>query len=194
MKTGDLSLHVLVKDEETYIGTLLDCMKPHVGEIVVVDTGSTDRTVQIARKFTSEIYHYPLNMDFGQARNFGLTKATTPWVFHLDADEWPTQELLYWLKEWYPTESYGGIYITRHNLVGGEPIGANTFEVLLRVFRASIRFVGCIHEQPVLPSWLGAVGAPMDAMILHHKSRERQERQNAFYQQWEEQRAFINYT
>lgn len=195
MKTDDISLHVLVRDEAATIGVLLDCLQNFVGEIVVIDTGSVDDTCEIAYHHTQKVYTIPLAMDFSRARNFGLSKATRPWIFHIDADEWPTQELLDWLKAWEPVSCVSGLRVCRHNLVGNEPIGKHTYEYLIRVFRrTSAWFIGRIHETPVFYDEGILVAAPMSALLLHHKSRERQRRQNAFYQQWEEQRAIVNYS
>lgn len=195
MRSADLSLHVLVKDEADLIGRLLDSMHEHVGEMIVVDTGSTDDTMHIARLHTPAVFSFPLDMNFGAARNFALTKATKPWIFHVDADEWVTCELLTWLKTWDPPADVGGLRVCRHNLVGGMPIGEHTFEYLVRVFRqGSVRFINRIHEYPLFCNIMSITEtAPAEAMLLHHKSVERQERQNAFYQQWEEQRAIVKY-
>ena len=91
------SLHLLVKNEIALLRVFLEYVSPWVDEIIIVDTGSTDGTLLVARQFTDMVFQMPLDYDFSAARNFGLSKVTKEWVFHLDADEWPTEILLEWL-------------------------------------------------------------------------------------------------
>jgi glycosyltransferase involved in cell wall biosynthesis len=160
-------------------------------EIVIVDTGSTDKTMQIAREFTEKVLAYPLNKDFSAARNRALQKATTTWVFQVDADEWPTVELLRWIKQAIIRgflSFYDGVRVIRENLVGGKKIGANTYEWHVRVFRRRYRYVGRIHESINVP-YERLISAPEEFFLLHHKTQARQEMQNARYEEWAEQRA-----
>ena len=82
-----LSACLIVKNEETYIYNCLNSIKNFVDEIVLVDTGSTDNTVEIAKNFTDKIYHYEWNDDFSAARNFSISKANSDWIFIIDGDE-----------------------------------------------------------------------------------------------------------
>lgn len=188
-----LSLHMIVKNEEKLLGKLLEHVAPHVGEMVIVDTGSTDRTQEIARRFTSRVYTHDLDRSFAEARNFALERATLPWILHLDADEWPTDELLVYLDNLVPafsTEWIDGFSVLRHNRVDGKDIGKNTWEWHVRVFRSKLRFTGRIHEWLLVnPSKVAHL--PEQCVILHFKTAERQERQNQFYMQWEEQRRIV---
>lgn len=190
MKLDNVSLHLLVKDEQANIGPLLELLRPLVDEIIVIDTGSTDRTIEIARRHTDKIIECPLNMDFSIARNKGLEAVTKTWVFHVDADEWPSDELLKWLGYFLAivNPGVGGAFIWRENLVGGEPIGKNTYELHPRVFRCGYRFKGRVHEKLNAPLDT-FLRAPREFLLLHHKTTKRQEAQNRFYQKWAEQRA-----
>lgn len=88
MKTGKLlSACMMVKNEAHNIERCLSSIKGLVDEIVVVDTGSTDGTVEIAKKFGARIYHHPWQNDFSLHRNQSLNYATCKWVFIIDADE-----------------------------------------------------------------------------------------------------------
>ena len=80
-----ISLCMIVKDEEKILERHLKHIKDHVDEIIIVDTGSKDKTVEIAKKYTNKVYHFKWCDDFSKARNFSLSKATKDWV--LDADE-----------------------------------------------------------------------------------------------------------
>jgi len=78
---------MIVKNEEDY---LEDCLKSVSGvadEIVIVDTGSTDDTLNIARKYNANIYNFEWINDFSAARNFALSKTSCEWILYLDADE-----------------------------------------------------------------------------------------------------------
>ena len=85
MKT--LSLCMITKNEEKNLSRCLDSIKDIVDEIIIVDTGSTDKTVEIAKSYGAHIYHYDWNNDFSKARNVSLQKATKDWILVLDADE-----------------------------------------------------------------------------------------------------------
>ena len=82
-----ISLCMIVKDEEAMIGRCLQAARDAVDEIVVVDTGSTDRTVEIAESLGARVLHHEWDGDFSAARNVSFEAATGDWVMYLDADE-----------------------------------------------------------------------------------------------------------
>lgn len=82
-----ISLCMIVKDEEEVIGRCLGSVKDIVDEIIVVDTGSTDKTKGIVKKYTSEIYDFQWIDDFAAARNYSFSKATKDYIMWLDADD-----------------------------------------------------------------------------------------------------------
>lgn len=82
-----LSLCMIVKNEEETLEKCLLSAKDIVDEIIIVDTGSDDRTKDIALKFTSKVYDFKWCNDFSKARNFSLSKADNNYVLILDADE-----------------------------------------------------------------------------------------------------------
>lgn len=86
-----LSVVVIAKNEEKRLGPCLESAA-FVREIVVLDDESTDRTVELAKKFTDKIFHRKMDVE-GRHRNFAYSKATQPWVLSLDADERITPEL-----------------------------------------------------------------------------------------------------
>jgi glycosyltransferase involved in cell wall biosynthesis len=85
--TKSVSLCMIVKDEESCLARCLASAKPVVHELVVVDTGSSDRTVAIATVFGAKVSHFQWNGSFSDARNFGLDQAGGAWILVLDADE-----------------------------------------------------------------------------------------------------------
>ncbi|EPY2275027.1 tetratricopeptide repeat-containing glycosyltransferase family 2 protein [Clostridium sporogenes] len=82
-----ISLCMIVKNEEITLERCLNCAKDFVDEIIIVDTGSTDKTKEIAKKFTDKIYDFEWIQDFAAARNFSFSKATKEYIFYLDADD-----------------------------------------------------------------------------------------------------------
>lgn len=82
-----ISLCMIVKNEESCLARCLESVKPLVYEMVVVDTGSTDRTEAIATAFGAKRYHFAWNGNFSDARNYSLQQATGSWILVLDADE-----------------------------------------------------------------------------------------------------------
>jgi len=82
-----ISLCIIVKDEEKLIKNCLNSVKNIYDEIIVIDTGSKDKTINIAKKFGAEIYEFEWNDNFSDARNFSLQKATKDWILIMDADE-----------------------------------------------------------------------------------------------------------
>jgi tetratricopeptide (TPR) repeat protein len=85
--SGGISLCMIVKDEEKRLARCLESVKGVVNEIVIVDTGSLDRTGEIARIFGSRVYACEWQGDFSLARNLSLSNANGDWIFILDADE-----------------------------------------------------------------------------------------------------------
>ena len=78
---------MITRDEEQFLACCLSSVRAMVDEIIVVDTGSVDRTIDVARLFGAKIYNFAWTDDFSAARNFSLSKASGNWIFSLDADE-----------------------------------------------------------------------------------------------------------
>lgn len=78
---------MIVKNEEEFIEQCLKSIHNLVDELIIINTGSTDQTVEICKKFNATIYSYQWNNHFADARNFGLSMATGEWILWLDADE-----------------------------------------------------------------------------------------------------------
>ncbi|MDP9580607.1 UNVERIFIED_ORG: glycosyltransferase involved in cell wall biosynthesis [Bacillus sp. 1751] len=82
-----ISLCMIVKNEEDSIGRCLETVYQLVDEINIIDTGSNDRTKEIARKYTDRIYDFEWVYDFSKARNYAFEKATKDYILWLDADD-----------------------------------------------------------------------------------------------------------
>ena len=82
-----ISLCMIVKNEEKVLARCLDSIKDLMDEIIIVDTGSTDRTKEIAYRYTDKVYDFVWTQDFSEARNFSFSKATKDYIYVADADE-----------------------------------------------------------------------------------------------------------
>ena len=82
-----ISLCMIVKNEENVIARCLNSVKDIVDEIIIIDTGSTDNTKEIAKGFTDKIFDFNWINDFSAARNYSFSKAINDYIFWLDADD-----------------------------------------------------------------------------------------------------------
>lgn len=93
-----ISVCMIVKDEEKVLERCLKCVKGFADEVVVVDTGSSDRSKEIAKKYTDKVFDFQWNDDFSQARNYSFSKATCDYIMWIDADDIILEEDI--LKIW----------------------------------------------------------------------------------------------
>jgi glycosyltransferase involved in cell wall biosynthesis len=133
-----LSVIVLTCNEEKNIEGCLKDIYEWAGEIFVVDSGSTDKTIEIARKFTDKIYQNKFE-SYARQRNWALDNLpiSHDWVFFLDADEYLTDELKKEIEEILPVTDYDGFYIKRRFYFMGRWIrhGGYYPTWILRLFR-----------------------------------------------------------
>lgn len=143
-----LSLCVIARDEAHNLPRLLASVTPWVGEIVVVDTGSVDDTVNVATAWGARVVHRPWENSFSLARNHSLETATRPWALVLDADE----ELVVTDAKAFADTLQGetqALAVDCHDL---RDDGSYAVAPLLRLFRRDnphLRFEGAVHEQLV---------------------------------------------
>ena len=171
LDTQRLSVCVIAKNEEKFIGQCLASVKGVADQLIVVDTGSTDRTVEIARQHGAEVSHFEWCDDFSAARNAALEQARGDWVLVLDADEELPVEQHERLKA---DLRNGKVIASRLPLVNrGQEAEGRSY--LPRLFRNApgAYFRGRIHEQ-VFPSLI-AVGKAWglgtglgSAQLLHY--------------------------
>ncbi len=120
-----LSLVMIVKDEEEMLPGCLAAVADAVDEMVVVDTGSTDRTVEIAESYGAKVVHFPWNGSFADARNVSLDHATGDWVLYLDADEHLVAEDAPLLRDLLGRTWREAFYLVETNYTGGEDSGSS---------------------------------------------------------------------
>ncbi len=138
---------MIVKNEEKYLHGCLDSVKGIVQQIVIVDTGSSDSTLSIAKESDADIFHFDWINDFSAARNFALSKSTGDWILYLDADERLSPESVNEVIQ--VTKSSGKIGV--NCFVKSPDDEANHENIIYypRLFRnnSNIRFTGSVHEQ-----------------------------------------------
>lgn len=141
-----ISLCMIVKNEERSLGRCLGSVKDCVDEVVVVDTGSTDRTVEVAKQFGAKVFYRPWDNDFAAARNFSVSKATGDWIFYLDADEELEPDCAARFKALTGHPEAEGYLFQITNLTDS---GDSMRHINLRLFRNKPwhRFRGRLHEQ-----------------------------------------------
>lgn len=157
-----LSLCIIVKNEEKVIKRCLDSIYDIMDEIIIVDTGSTDKTVEIAKQYTNKIYTFPWVNDFSAARNFSFSKATCDYILWLDADDVIKEEdklKLYKLKQTLDL-TYDGVSMRYHYAFNdkGDPTLIFRRNRIVKKEK-NFKWVGFIHE------YLDAHGRILDSDI-----------------------------
>ncbi len=109
-----ISLCMIVKNEEDTLGRCLESIKNAVDEIIIVDTGSSDRTKEIANIYTDKVYDFIWCDDFSKARNFAFSKATMDYYMWLDADDIVTKENFEKIKELKEKNNGADVYMLKY--------------------------------------------------------------------------------
>ncbi len=147
-----ISACVITKNEENNIGEWLACVRQLASEIVVVDTGSTDRTVELARAGGAEIRHFTWCNDFSAAKNFALDQVTGEWVIFLDADEHfldrDIPQVRAVIEKYHRDLRVVGLVCRQINIDGDDKNRLLDIAYQMRIFRnlKSLRYEGKVHE------------------------------------------------
>lgn len=156
-----ISACMIVKNEQEFLPTCLTSIKNAVDEIIVVDTGSTDKTVPIAKDFGAKVYYHPWNDSFSEARNHSLRYATGDWILQIDADEELDQSDVHKLRHIINTSNYNGILVAIYSIIKGD---VHKF-YNTRIFRRNDAFYkDIIHEQIVIEG----KRLPTEIRLYHH--------------------------
>lgn len=142
-----ISLCMIVKDEEDVINRVLTCASKFADEIIIVDTGSKDKTKEICKKFTDKIFNFEWCDDFSLARNFSFSKATKDYIMWLDADDYITEQNIQKIIELKNSNDPADVYMFKY--VMGFVDGTPTFEFFReRIVKNNCGFEwsGFVHE------------------------------------------------
>lgn len=189
-RQSKVSLLIICRNEENYISRNLSSVKDIVDEIVAVDTGSTDKTIDILKEYGAKIVHHIWKDDFAEARNSGLSQVTGDYVFQLDADEYIDVEtrIAFWvLKNLLPLKDKKGFVFDIHTLDGSfevatiDKAGIQPTEITRRTSLfpnvSNVRFTGKVLE--TVDSSLESLNIPLvlaESIPIRHHNRDHASR------------------
>jgi len=161
-RKDSLSLCMIVKNEEEHLEKCLASVESICDEIIIVDTGSNDKTIDIAEKFGAKIFNYKWENDFSKARNLSINPAIMNWILWLDADDYVNKKYLNILKEFLNQDNFN---IARIPIVSPQENNDVQQIYQYRLFKnkQGIYFKGFIHEAPVIKT----IAFDLDMKIYH---------------------------
>lgn len=149
----NLSVCMIVKNEEEVISRCLTCVKKFADEIVVIDTGSTDQTKNIVKNFTEKLYDFKWQDDFSIARNFAFSKATCDLIMWLDADDIVLDEDIDKINQLKKRETQADMYMLEYVMTHKADMTPIFKYMRERIFlrEKNYKWVDPIHEV-IIPS------------------------------------------
>lgn len=144
-----LSLCMIVKDEEKTLERCLKSAETFIDEIIIVDTGSTDNTKEIAKKFNAKIYDFEWIQDFAAARNYAFSKATKDYILWLDGDDYIKEESIKIIEDILNDLDKSIDYISAEYILGRNEKEEVTYSLVRnRIVRRSMNYqwIGKVHE------------------------------------------------
>ncbi len=149
-----VSLCMIVKNEENNIRRCLESAKDAVDEIIIVDTGSSDRTKDICLEYKAKIYDFEWKDDFAKARNFSIDKAASDWILWMDADEELRIRNKESLKNYLENKTTAAYSVKMLHLYGTEAENDRQYYISYnhRLFQNGLDlcFQGAIHEKLIM--------------------------------------------
>lgn len=170
-----LSVCMIVKDEEQILERAILNIKSVADEIIIVDTGSTDNSVEIAKNHTDKVFHFEWCDDFSAARNYSFEKATSDYIIWLDADDVVTEENAQIIKALVTSGGFDVAFLKYASAFDKD--GNPTFIYYReRIFRRSLKlkWEGVVHEA-IAP--MGKI-IYSDACIMHKKVKSNSPMRN----------------
>jgi len=151
-----LSVIVVAKNEEDRIGRALSSVSGIADEIIVVDSGSTDKTVEIAKSYGAKVYFRQWK-NYGDQVDYALSLATQKWIFVLDADEEVSPQLKESIKEAINRDEYDCYMVNRRTYYLGKFLNHTWYpEWRLRLFKnGKVRYERKVHAKPVCEGKIG---------------------------------------
>ena len=170
-----LSITLIVKNEQDNLARLMPMLN-FADEIVVVDTGSTDYTAEVAKRFTDNVYYFTWCDDFAKARNYAIAQASCEYIMWLDADDILPPETQKTLLGWKKSTDNADFYYMRYSMRSEFPFWFWRERIIKRCNKC--RFKGFIHEA-ISP--FGVVRY-LDAEVTHKPSESHEQRNLQIYQ------------
>ena len=153
-----LTVTIITFNEEKNIKRCLSSVKGLADEIILVDSGSTDKTLEIAEGFGAKIYKRKFDSDFSAQKNYAASKANGEWLFSLDADEIVPDALAKEIKEAIKNDKYDGYLVGRRNHILGKEIKHSRWSPDKHIWlwkKAKGSWRGRIHEEVVVKGKVG---------------------------------------
>lgn len=152
-----LSVVIVTKNEQERIKACLESVK-WADEIIILDNGSDDKTLEISKKYTDRIFKYD-NLDFASIRNKGMEQAKGDWVLFVDSDERVTADLKDEILVNIVQEKFSAFAISRNNIIFGQKVSYGPFwpDWVIRLLKKDQfqGWVGKVHEYPKFKGELG---------------------------------------
>ena len=147
-----LTVVILTKNEETNIIDVINNAKQLTGSVLVIDSGSTDKTVELAEKYGAKVVYRAWDNDFSAQRNFALEHVSTEWVLYLDADERLNSTLIEAIKKVLIKNENKQYVLKRKSVAFGQEFNYGTLkpDFVPRLFKTKhVHWVNKVHEKPV---------------------------------------------
>jgi glycosyltransferase involved in cell wall biosynthesis len=171
-RKAPVSAIILTRNEESNIAAVLENIFDLADELIVVDMQSEDKTVEIARRYTSHIYSHPLIPGFDAARNLGLDHASHEWILIIDADERLPERLQSKLREVVEKDLADYVSIQRCNFILGCPLrhGDNRHDWHIRLHKktSATPWPESVHIEPRFHGRKLALPDNPDFTVLHY--------------------------
>ncbi len=180
-----LTLCMIVRNEERNLARCLDSVRDLAGELIVVDTGSTDRTPQIAALYGAQVLPFDFAfVDFAAARNHAIEHAKARWILVLDADETLDRASAPALESLVALDRNAGYFLERHNHWSDGSSPTTDFVVRLFRRRPAWRYRGRVHETIDATILSGGGRLRQTGIRIQHNfaaDREARRRKNRWY-------------
>jgi glycosyltransferase involved in cell wall biosynthesis/organic radical activating enzyme len=172
---------MIVRDEDDVIGRCLDCARQFADEIIVVDTGSFDRTREIAALYTDKLYDFEWTDDFSAARNFSFQYATCDYSMWLDADDVIMPDSIQKIIEWKENDDFSQIiYFAYSNGERREAVNIYDDSIVLRdrLYHKSVNthWKYAVHEGIDFKGYTDSVRD--DILVVHQKTKVNDKHRN----------------
>lgn len=179
-KKSKVSFCLIVRNEESCLARCLESLKTVAHEIIIVDTGSTDRTLEIASNYTEKIFHHVWEDDFAAARNAALAYATGDWIGIVDADEELLPETAALLPNYLSQPEFQNRDVVLNWLVRSHQ-HPDLMTRGLFPNRRGIHFAGRVHEIPVSSQGKLSAYQCQELVLRHHQDVDKTAYKKVYY-------------